>query len=47
MTDINANAIKGISKRATIKVPKKYLKKYKKKFSSKTGYKKSMKLKKK
>lgn len=47
VVDINVNAIKGISKRATIKVPKKYLNRYKKKFNSKTGYKKTMKIRKK
>ncbi|MDD6070351.1 MAG: leucine-rich repeat domain-containing protein [Clostridiales bacterium] len=45
--DVNANAIKGISKKAVIKVPKKLVKKYKKEFSKKTGYKSSMKIKKK
>jgi uncharacterized protein YjdB len=43
---VGKNAIKGINKKATIKVPKKQLTKYKKLFKSKTGYKKSMKIKK-
>ena len=45
--DVEENAIKGISKKAVIKVPAKYLKKYKKEFKSKTGYRKTMKIKKK
>lgn len=44
---ISNNAIKGISKKAVIKVPKKLVKKYKKKLKSKTGFKKTMKIKKK
>lgn len=47
VVDIADNAIKGISKKAIIKVPKKLLKNYKKKLGTKTGYKKTMKLKKK
>ncbi len=43
---VGKNAIKGIHKKATIKVPKKKLTKYKKLFKTKTGYKKSMKIKK-
>ena len=43
---VGKDAIKGINKKATIKVPKKQLSKYKKLFKSKTGYKKSMKIKK-
>lgn len=43
---VEKNAIKGIHKKATIKVPKKKLSKYKKLFKSKTGFKKSMKIKK-
>ncbi len=45
--DIEENAIKGISKKAVIKVPSKHLKKYRKKFKTNTGYKKTMKIKKK
>ena len=46
--DIEEGAIKGISNKAVIKVPKKHYKKYKKKLTSRTGYKKkTMKLKKK
>jgi hypothetical protein len=45
--DVNDNAIKGISKKAVIKVPSKLVKKYKKEFGSKTGFKKSMSIKKK
>ncbi len=43
---VGKNAIKGIHKKATIKVPKKKLTKYKRLFKTKTGYKKSMKIKK-
>ena len=43
---VGKNAIKGIHKKATIKVPKKQYKQYKKLFSKKTGFKKSMKIKK-
>jgi len=46
LKSVGKNAIKGIYKKATIKVPKKQLKKYKKLFKSKTGYKKTMKIKK-
>lgn len=45
--DIGKNAIKGISKKAVIKVSKKLVNKYKKKLKSKTGYKPTMKIKKK
>jgi hypothetical protein len=45
--DVDDNAIKGISKKAVIKVPSKLVKKYKKEFDSKTGFKKTMKIKKK
>lgn len=45
--DVEDNAIKGISKKAIIKVPKKLIKKYKKEFNSKSGYKKTMKIRKK
>lgn len=45
--DVKANAIKGISKKAVIKVPKKLVKKYKKEFNKKSGFKGSMKIKKK
>ncbi|WP_026529205.1 leucine-rich repeat protein [Butyrivibrio sp. VCD2006] len=44
---IKANAIKGINKKAVIKVPKKLVQKYQKKFTKKTGFKNSMKIKKK
>ena len=47
VVDISDNAIKGISKKAVIKVPKKLVNKYKKKFKGKTGFKKTMKIKKK
>ena len=47
VVDIADNAIKGISKKAIIKVPKKLIKGYKKQLGKKTGYKKTMKLKKK
>ena len=43
---VGKNAIKGIHKKATIKVPKKQYKQYKKLFSKKIGFKKSMKIKK-
>lgn len=43
---VGKNAIKGIYKKATIKVPKKQYSKYKKLFGSKSGFKKTMKLKK-
>lgn len=46
ITSIGKNAIKGINKKATIKVPKSKLKDYKKLFKSNTGYKKTMKIKK-
>lgn len=46
LKSVGKNAIKGIDKKATIKVPKKQLSKYKKLFKSKTGYKKTMKIKK-
>lgn len=46
--DIEEGAIKGISNKAVIKVPKKHYKKYQKKLTGSTGYKKkTMKLKKK
>ena len=45
--DVDDNAIKGISKKAVIKVPAKLVKKYKKKLNAKTGYKKTMTIKKK
>ncbi len=45
LKSVGKNAIKGIDKKATIKVPKKKLKKYKSLFKSKTGFKKSMKVK--
>ncbi len=44
---VGKKAIKGIKKSATIKVPKTKLKAYKKLFKSKTGFKKTMKIKKK
>ena len=47
VVDISANAIKGISKRAVIKVPKKLVKGYKKEFKKKTGFRKTMRIKKK
>lgn len=46
LKSVGKNALKGINKNATIKVPKKQYKKYKKLFKSKTGYKKRMKIKK-
>ncbi len=45
--DISANAVKGISKKAVIKVPKKLVKGYQKELKGNTGYKKTMKIKKK
>lgn len=47
VVDVSSNAIKNISKKAVIKVPKKLVKKYKKELNKKTGFKKSMKIKKK
>lgn len=47
VVDISDNAIKGISKKAVIKVPKKLVKGYQKELKGKTGYKKTMKIKKK
>ena len=44
---VGKNAFKGINKKAVFRVPKKKYKKYKKFFKSKTGYKKTMKIKKK
>ncbi len=44
---VGKNAFKGINKKAVFRVPKKKYKKYKKLFKSKTGYKKTMKIKKK
>ncbi|MBQ9983871.1 MAG: leucine-rich repeat protein [Lachnospiraceae bacterium] len=44
LTFVGKNAIKGINKNATIKVPKSKLKDYKKLFKVKTGYKKTMKI---
>lgn len=46
LKSVGKNAIKGIHKKATIKVPKKQYSKYKKLFKSSTGYKKTMKIKK-
>ena len=46
LKSVDKNAIKGINKKATIKVPKKQLTTYKKLFKSKTGFKKTMKIKK-
>ena len=43
---VGNNAVKGIKKKAVIKVPKSKLKKYKKLFNKKTGFKKPMKIKK-
>ena len=43
---VGKNAVKGINKKAVIKVPAKKLKAYKKLFKSSTGFKKSMKIKK-
>ncbi|MCR5796579.1 MAG: leucine-rich repeat domain-containing protein, partial [Eubacterium sp.] len=47
VVDISSNALKGVHKKCVIKVPSKLVKKYKKKLKSKTGFKKSMKIKKK
>ena len=44
---VGKNAIKGINKKAVIKAPKASVKAYKKKFTKKTGFKKTMKIKKK
>lgn len=46
ITSIGKNAIKGINKKATIKVPKSKYNDYKKLFKSNTGYKKTMKIRK-
>lgn len=46
LKSVGKNAVKGIHKKAVIKVPGKQMKKYKKLFSSKTGFKKSMKIRK-
>ena len=46
LKSIGTNAFKGIYKKATFKVPKKYLKKYKKMFTKKTGFVKTMKVRK-
>ena len=43
---VGKNAIKGINKKTTIKVPKKKLSSYRKLFTSRTGFKKTMKIKK-
>ena len=42
LKSVGKNAIKGINKKAQIKVPKKKKKAYKKLFKSKTGFKKTM-----
>lgn len=47
VVDINANAIKNVSKKVVIKVPKKLVKNYTKEFTTKTGFKKTMKIKRK
>ena len=47
LTEVGKDAIKGIYKKAVIRVPKKQLKAYKKLFTKYTGYKKTMKIKKK
>lgn len=47
VVDVEDNAIKGISKKAIIKVSKNLVKKYKKEFNKKTGFKKTMSIKKK
>lgn len=47
VVDFSNNAIKGISKKAVIKVPKKLVKIYQQNLKSKTGFKKTMKIKKK
>lgn len=44
LTSVGKNAIKGINKNATIKVPKAKYVQYKKLFTTKTGYKKTMKV---
>lgn len=44
LKSVGKNAIKGIDKKTTIKVPKSKLKKYKNLFKTKTGYKKTMKI---
>lgn len=44
--DIQTYAIKGVSKKCVIKVPRKLVKKYIKKFNSKTGFSKGMRIKK-
>ncbi|MDE6760782.1 MAG: leucine-rich repeat domain-containing protein [Lachnospiraceae bacterium] len=46
LKSVGKNALKGISKKAVVKVPKKKYKKYKKLFKSSTGFKKTMKIKK-
>lgn len=46
LNSVGKNAIKGINKKATIKVPKSKLKEYKRLFKANTGYKKTMKIKK-
>ena len=46
LVSVGKNAIKGINKKAVIKVPKNQRKIYKKLFSSKAGFKKTMKVKK-
>lgn len=46
LKSVGKNAIKGIAKKATVKVPKKQYKKYKKLFKKSTGFKKPMKIKK-
>ena len=46
LKSVGKSAIKGIQKKAAIKVPKKQLKKYKKLFKASTGFKKTMKIKK-
>lgn len=45
--DVSDNAVKGISKKAVISVPAKQVKKYQKEFNKKTGFKSTMKIKKK
>ena len=47
LKSVGKNAIKGINKKAVIKAPKAKLKNYKKLFKAKTGFKKTMKIKKK
>ena len=46
MKSVGIKAIRGINKRARIKIPKKSLKPYKKIFRPKVGYRRSMKIKK-